>query len=160
MLDAQALSRDLVAHAMTTHLSRITCAACLVLAAAASACHRNRPPDPGPAVTRKEIEDKQGEPIDKQIQSKSAGVVVTQTPDGGIAVNIRGSSSNMASNEPLYVIDDVPVTPGPGGALVGINPHDIESITVLKNPEDTAIYGSRGGNGVIVIKTKRPGKRP
>ena len=48
----------------------------------------------------------------------------------------------------------------PGGALVGLNPHDIESIQVLKNPEDTGIYGSRGGNGVIVIKTRRPGKRP
>ena len=142
---------------MTTHFPRITRAVCLVLAVVTSACHHPR--EPGPAVTRKEIEDKQGEPIDKQIQSKSAGVVVTATPDGGIAVNIRGSSSNMASNEPLYVIDDVPVTPGPGGALVGLNPHDIESITVLKNPEDTAIYGSRGGNGVIVIKTKRPGKR-
>ena len=145
---------------MTTHFSRITCAACLVLAAAASACHRNRPRDPEPAVTRKEIEDKQGEPIDKQIQSKSSGVVVTQMADGSIAVNIRGSSSKLASNQPLYVIDDVPVTPGPGGALVGLNPHDIESIAVLKNPEDTAIYGSRGGNGVIVIKTKRPGKHP
>lgn len=143
---------------MTTHFSRITCAACLTLAFAGSACRHPR--EPGPAVTRKEIEDKQGEPIDKQIQSKSPGVVVTQTADGGIAVNIRGSSSNLASNEPLYVIDDVPVTPGPGGALVGINPHDIESIAVLKNPEDTAIYGSRGGNGVIVIKTKRPGKHP
>jgi TonB-dependent receptor-like protein len=94
---------------MTTHFSRITCAACLSLALAASACRHPR--EPGPAVTRKEIEDKQGEPIDKQIQSKSAGVVVTQTADGGIAVNIRGSSSNLASNEPLYVIDDVPVTP-------------------------------------------------
>jgi TonB-dependent SusC/RagA subfamily outer membrane receptor len=143
---------------MTTHLSRITCAAGLVLALAASACHHVR--DTAPAVTRQEIEDKQGEPIDKQIQSKSPGVVVTQLPDGSIAVNIRGSSSNLASNEPLYVIDDVPVTPGPGGALVGINPHDIESIAVLKNPEDTAIYGSRGGNGVIVIKTRRPGKHP
>jgi len=145
---------------MTTHFSRISCAAGLILAVAASGCHRNRPPDPGPAVTRKEIEDKQGESIEKQLQSKSPGVIVTATADGGIAVNIRGSSSQIASNEPLYVIDDVPITPGPGGALIGLNPHDIESIAVLKNPEDTAIYGSRGGNGVIVIKTRRPGKRP
>ena len=143
---------------MTMHFSRITCAAYLSLAVAASACHHPR--EPGPAVTRQEIDDKQGEAIDKQIQSKSPGVVVTQTADGGIAVNIRGSSSNLASNEPLYVIDDIPITPGPGGALVGINPHDIESIAVLKNPEDTAIYGSRGGNGVIVIKTRRPGRHP
>ena len=143
---------------MTTHLSRTTCAACLSLALAASACHHPR--DQGPAVTRQEIEDKQGESIEKQIQAKSPGVVVTRTADGGIAVNIRGSSSSMASNEPLYVIDDVPVSAGPGGALVGLNPHDIESIAVLKNPEDTGIYGSRGANGVIVIKTKRPGKHP
>jgi TonB-dependent SusC/RagA subfamily outer membrane receptor len=142
---------------MTTHFSRITHVACLTLAVAASACHHPR--DTGPAVTRQEIEDKQGESIEKQLQSKSPGVVVTTMPDGGIAVNIRGSSSQLASNQPLYVIDDVPVTPGPGGALVGLNPHDIESIAVLKNPEDTAIYGSRGGNGVIVIKTKRPGKK-
>jgi TonB-dependent SusC/RagA subfamily outer membrane receptor len=145
---------------MTTHFSRMTCAACLILAVAASACHKNQPRDPSPAVTRKEIEDKQGESIEKQLESKSPGVVVTTTADGSIAVNIRGSSSQLASNQPLYVIDDIPVTPGPGGALVGVNPHDIESIKVLKNPEDTAIYGSRGGNGVIVIKTRRPGKRP
>jgi len=145
---------------MTTHLSRITCAACLILAPAASACHRNRPADPAPAVSRQEIEDKQGESIEKQIMSKSPGVVVTTNADGSIAVNIRGSSSKLSSNEPLYVIDDIPITPGPGGALVGLNPHDIESIQVLKNPEDTAIYGSRGGNGVILIKTKRPGKHP
>jgi TonB-dependent SusC/RagA subfamily outer membrane receptor len=146
---------------MTTLFPRILCSASLGLAiAAASGCHRNREANPSPAVSRQEIEDKQGEPIEKQIQSKSAGVVVTRTPDGGIAVNIRGSSSIMSSNEPLYVIDDVPVQAGPGGALVGINPHDIESISVLKNPEDTGVYGARGANGVILIKTKKPGKKP
>jgi len=143
---------------MTTPLSRITCAACLSLALATSGCRHPR--EPGPAVTRKEIEDKQGESIEKQIQSKSPGVVVTRAPDGSMAVNSRGSSSIMSSNEPLYVIDDVPITPGPGGALVGINPHDIESIAVLKNPEDTGVYGSRGANGVILIRTKKPGKKP
>lgn len=145
---------------MTTPVSRIACAACLILALAASACHRSRPAEPAPAVSRQEIEDKQGESIEKQIMSKSPGVVVTTNADGSIAVNIRGSSSKLSSNEPLYVIDDIPITPGPGGALVGLNPHDIESIQVLKNPEDTGIYGSRGANGVIVIKTKRPGKKP
>jgi TonB-dependent SusC/RagA subfamily outer membrane receptor len=53
----------------------------------------------------------------------------------------------------------VPITPGPGGALNGINPYDIESIRVLKNPADIAIYGMRGANGVIVITMKKPGKR-
>ena len=63
------------------------------------------------------------------------------------------------SSEPLYVVDDVPIKAGPGGALNGINPYNIESIKVLKDPADTGIYGIRGGNGVIVIKMKKPGRR-
>jgi TonB-dependent SusC/RagA subfamily outer membrane receptor len=146
---------------MTMLSARIARSACLCLAVATLfGCHKNRPKTDAPAVTREELEQHQGDPIDKQIQSKSAGVVVTRTPDGGIAVNIRGSSSVMASNQPLYVVDDVPFEAGPDGALVGINPHDIESIKVLKNPEDTGIYGSRGANGVILIKTRRPGRKP
>ena len=54
------------------------------------------------------------------------------------------------------MLDGIPLQEGPSG-LAGLNPHDIESITVLKNPTDTAIYGLRGANGVIVIMTKRPG---
>jgi len=70
------------------------------------------------------------------------------------------ASRRNASNAPVYVVDDVPVQPGPGGALIVINPHDIESIKVLKDPADTGIYGMRGANGVILITTKRPGKHP
>jgi TonB-dependent SusC/RagA subfamily outer membrane receptor len=69
-------------------------------------------------------------------------------------VRIRGPASFYASGEPLYVLDGSPIEAGPGGALSGINPWDIESIRVLKNPGDTAIYGMRGVNGVIVITTK------
>ena len=160
-LDALVSTPASAPNVMTTLFTRISRSACFGLAVATLfGCHRNRPESSTPAVSRQEIDDKQGEPIEKQIQSKSAGVVVTRTPDGGIAVNIRGSSSIMSTNEPLYVIDDIPFQAGADGALVGINPHDIESIAVLKNPEDTAIYGSRGANGVIVIKTRKPGKRP
>jgi TonB-dependent SusC/RagA subfamily outer membrane receptor len=59
----------------------------------------------------------------------------------------------------LYVVDGVPIQPGPGGSLVGIDPYDIESIEVLKDPADTALYGMRGANGVIVVKTKRALRR-
>lgn len=82
------------------------------------------------------------------------GVQVFQVP-GGIAVRIRGTTSVTGSNEPLYVIDEMIIEPGPGGALVGINPADIERIEVLKDAGSTAIYGSRGANGVILIRTKR-----
>ncbi|PYO29715.1 MAG: hypothetical protein DMD73_00815 [Gemmatimonadetes bacterium] len=60
------------------------------------------------------------------------------------------------SNEPLYVIDGVEIEPGPGGSLTGINPRDIATIEVVKDPAGEAMYGVRGANGVIIIRTKRP----
>jgi TonB-dependent SusC/RagA subfamily outer membrane receptor len=114
------------------------------------------PPTPPRAdVTAEDIERAPGQSIEEILKDKVAGVTVTQT-QGGIAVRIRGVSSFYGNNEPLYVLDDVPITPGPGGVLSGIGPYDIESIRVLKDPADTALYGMRGGNGVILIRTKRP----
>ena len=78
-------------------------------------------------------------------------------------MQIRGSGSLNADTQPLYVIDGVPITPGPGGSLSGINPYDIASIEVLKDAVSTTMYGSRGANGVILIKMKKPegaGRRP
>lgn len=82
-----------------------------------------------------------------------AGVVVTQggRPGDGAAVRIRGGSSLNASNDPLYVIDGLPVE----GGISAINPNDIESFSILKDASATAIYGSRASNGVIIITTKK-----
>lgn len=85
------------------------------------------------------------------------GVQVFRVPDG-ISVRIRGSTSLIGSNEPLYVIDGMTIEPGPGGALVGINPGDIAKIEVLKDIGSTSIYGGRAANGVIVITTKQGGR--
>ena len=145
---------------MTYHLPRTTLSVSMLLGLAAGCAPgraQHEQPVANPTVTAADIERNGGDPI-KTLQSKATGAIVTATNDGGIAIQIRGSSSFYSGNEPLYVIDDVPMTPGPGGALTGVNPHDIESIKVLKNPEDTGIYGVRGANGVIVITTKRPGK--
>jgi TonB-dependent starch-binding outer membrane protein SusC len=95
-----------------------------------------------------------GQSIEKLLMGRAPGVIVGRTADGGISVRIRGPASFYASGEPLYVLDGSPIEAGPGGALSGINPWDIESIRVLKNPGDTAIYGMRGVNGVIVITTR------
>ena len=108
-------------------------------------------------VTGDEI--RKDQPIEEALAGRFPGVEVNRTSDGGIAVRIRGGSSLMGSNEPLYVIDGVEITPGPNGALYGINPYDIESIEVLKDATNTAMYGSRGSNGVILIKMKRPPPR-
>jgi len=111
--------------------------------------------------------------LDQGIQGRAAGVFVTQTtgqPGGVATIRIRGGNSLQGGNEPLYVIDGFPIynggglpTPGNGPNLNGlatINPNDIESIEILKDASATAIYGSRGANGVVIITTKsgRQGK--
>jgi len=110
-------------------------------------------------VTSEDIQRNPGEPIEQVLQSRFPGVEVTRTPDGGIAVRIRGVTSLNGNTEPLYVVDGIATEAQPGGVLTGINPYDIESIRVLKGAADTAMYGVRGANGVIVIKTKRPSGR-
>ena len=112
------------------------------------------PPPRRDDVTAEDIDRAPGQPIEEILKGRVAGVTVTQG-DGGLIVRIRGVSSFYGNNEPLYVLDDVPITPGPGGALRGLSPYDIESINVLKDPADTALYGVRGSNGVILIRTKR-----
>jgi TonB-dependent SusC/RagA subfamily outer membrane receptor len=111
-----------------------------------------------PMVTTEDIERNAGKPVEEILQAKVPGLIVSRTPDGGVAIQVRGVSSFKSSNQPLYVIDDIPISPGPGGALAGVNPYDIATIKVLKDPADIAIYGMRGANGVIVITTKKPGK--
>lgn len=91
--------------------------------------------------------------VAQALQGHASGVTVTQNssaPGGSISIRIRGSNSISSSNEPLYVIDGFPTTEG-----LNINPSDIASIDILKDASATAIYGSRGANGVIVITTKR-----
>jgi len=117
------------------------------------------PPAPqGSTVSGDNLRPAPGDPIEKVLEGRVSGVTVTRAPDGGLAIRIRGQSSFYGSNQPLYILDGMAIEPGPGGSLQGINPYDIESISVLKNATDLTLYGSRGANGVIVIKTKKPGK--
>lgn len=134
---------------------------CVALALAASCMHSRRDTGPAraPVVTAEDIERSPGTPLEQIIEAKIPGIQVTRTSNGAIAIRIRGTSSIYSSNEPLYVIDGTPLDAGAGGALTGLNPYDIESIRVLKDPADTGLYGVRGANGVIVITTKRPGGR-
>lgn len=102
------------------------------------------------------------------IRGKVAGVQVSDNnePGGGISVRVRGGTSVNASNEPLYVIDGIPIDIGGGSTINGrnplnfLNPNDIETVTVLKDASSTAIYGNRGANGVVIITTKSGGGGP
>jgi TonB-linked SusC/RagA family outer membrane protein len=108
--------------------------------------------------------------IENVLQGRAAGVQVTQNsgvPGAAMTVRVRGASSIDASNQPLFVIDGIPLIQGNfsgingtiGGqdvdALADLNPNEIESIEILKDASSAAIYGSRGSNGVVLITTKR-----
>lgn len=115
-----------------------------------------------------EVKDKPVATFEQQLQGKAAGLQIsasTGIPGDGMFIRVRGTTSINASNDPLYVIDGVYVnsnslqtitTQGQANnPLADINPNDIESITVLKDADATAIYGARAANGVILITTKR-----
>lgn len=118
-------------------------------------------------VSAKDIANVTSTSANTLLQGKAAGVQVVQnsgTPGGGIMVRVRGSTSLTASNNPLYVVDGVPVNSAGGSnidvgnqglnAISSLSPSDIESIEVLKDASATAIYGARGANGVVLITTK------
>jgi len=82
------------------------------------------------------------------------GVEVRQLPNGTTSIRIRGSRSFRSSEEPLIVVDGIPQNNG-GTALMDLSPRDVESIEVLKDAAASAVFGSRGANGVILISTRR-----
>ncbi|MED5364646.1 MAG: TonB-dependent receptor [Bacteroidota bacterium] len=131
------------------------------------------------AVSSVEVDEnlsKQLTSIDQLLQGRASGVQITQNaanPNSGVSVRIRGTNSLRGNNEPLYVIDGIIVSSAaedvmsvdpaggqgntgqdPQSGLNGINPRDIERIEILKDASATAIYGSRGANGVVLITTK------
>ncbi|SEJ50237.1 TonB-linked outer membrane protein, SusC/RagA family [Dyadobacter koreensis] len=102
--------------------------------------------------------------MDQALQGRAAGVQITQNsgaPGGATTIRIRGGNSIQGDNEPLYVIDGIPFkneSSNSGSSfnvLSTLNPSDIESMAILKDASSTAIYGSRGANGVVIITTKR-----
>jgi TonB-dependent starch-binding outer membrane protein SusC len=114
------------------------------------------PGTPGHAVvSADDIQRTPSESIERILMTRFPGVWVARTPEGDLAVRIRGAASINSSTEPLYVIDGIVTRPGPNGSLTGVQAQDIETIEVLKDVASTAMYGVRGANGVIVIKTKQ-----
>lgn len=106
------------------------------------------------AISTARFKDQPVKRVENILQGRSAGVEVTAQsgmPGGGMKVRVRGTTSINTSNDPLYVIDGM-ISPS---GLDGLNPADIQSMEVLKDASSTAIYGSRGSNGVIIITTKQ-----
>lgn len=120
------------------------------------------------SVQSEDLQQEANVNLQTALRGRAAGVTVQQasgTPGAGVNVRVRGSTSINASNQPLYVIDGVPLISGSfsqvgvGGqninALADLNPNDIESIEVLKDASTAAIYGNRAANGVVLITTKK-----
>lgn len=119
-------------------------------------------------VDAKKLEDVPIASVDGILQGKVSGLQISSysgQPGGELNIHLRGVGSITAGSSPLFVVDGIPINSGPVGdgyaitwtsnGLAGINPNDIESVTVLKDASATAIYGSRGANGVIIITTKK-----
>lgn len=140
---------------------------CLCLAALVAGCSSSGPrsaetpaPAPQPAAaqgaTSVDVRQSPNVPIEQQLMARSPGVVIGRTSDGSLTIRVRGGTSSVqGNNAPLYIVDGVPFSPSTDGGLSGINAYDIQSIRVLKDAADITMYGVRGANGVIVIKTKK-----
>lgn len=113
------------------------------------------------SLNQKAVKDLPVSSVDQKMIGQVAGVQIQQVsgaPGAGTSIKIRGSGSLGAGNEPLFVVDGMPYSAGMNQALnplMFIDPNNIESITILKDASSTAIYGSRGANGVIMITTKK-----
>src|SRR5690606_25388982 len=121
-------------------------------------------------VAGKEMNRVAQENVLNALSGKVAGVTINQTGAAGSSVSmvIRGATSLNSDNQPLFVIDGVPIANSLnnvsqvgsdnrvdyGNAIAGLNPDDIENVSVLKGPSAAALYGSRAGNGVVLITTK------
>ena len=115
-----------------------------------AACHHGAASaSPAPSGTGAYVPQYQD--VSQLIQGRFPGVEVVPLLQGGYTFIIRGRGTLMGGSEALILVDNTPVT----GSLSWLNPNDIASIEVLKNPDQIAVYGLRGANGVIVISTKR-----
>ncbi len=107
------------------------------------------------SLGEKELSKKNATNVETMLQNAAAGVVVSlasSNPSDKIRVRVRGEASLTGDNEPLYVVDGMPVT---SDVMSAISPQDIQSMDVLKDASAAAIYGSRGANGVVIVTTKR-----
>jgi TonB-dependent SusC/RagA subfamily outer membrane receptor len=145
----------------------------LVIAAGCASAPSQPPRGSGVTSTSTSVRD---------LQARSSGVIIHTLAGGAVGVTLAGGPSSfsatqftpsgstdrnpmppenvsLGSSAPLFILDGVPYTPGPGGLLIGINPDDIASIKALKDPADLSLYGMRGANGVIVITLKQIGAK-
>ena len=130
----------------------------LVIATGCAPAPVHRAPTDAPTITSADLQDP-NESVERVLEKKVPGLIARRSAGGGLILQIRGASSYEGSpTSPLYIMNGTQVHPGADGSIEGLNPNEIETVKVLKGA-DAGIYGIEGGNGVIVITTRRPGSR-
>jgi TonB-dependent SusC/RagA subfamily outer membrane receptor len=105
-------------------------------------------------LTAEDIARFPAQSLEQLLLAHVPGLYTTRAPDGHTVLHMRGTTTLMGEEEPLFVVNGIPLGPNPWGNLNAINVHDIETVEVLRDAAATAEYGSRGANGVIIIRTK------
>jgi TonB-dependent SusC/RagA subfamily outer membrane receptor len=114
-----------------------------------------RPSTLGVVITAEDIARSPGMSLEQIMVARIPGLTFGRSEDGRVILRLRGTTTFMGSEEALVVVNGIALGPNAAGNLNAINTHDIESITVLRDAASTAQYGSRGANGVILIRTKQ-----
>jgi len=110
---------------------------------------------PGTVLTADDIRRSPGQSLEQLLLARVPGLTLTRAPDGHAVLHFRGTTTFLGDEEPLFVVNGIPLSPNPSGNLAAIDLHDIETVQVFRDAAATAAYGIRGANGVIVIRTKR-----
>lgn len=108
----------------------------------------------GTVLTAEDIRRNPGQSLEQLLLARVPGLTVTRAPDGHAVLHFRGTSTFLGEDEPLFVVNGIPLSPNPSN-LAAIDLHDIETVQVFRDAATTAAYGIRGANGVIVIRTKQ-----
>lgn len=136
----------------------------LLLVASIACAHRgsNHPQSSSPPaaniLTAEDIQRSPGVSLEELLVARIPGLTLARGSDGHVAIHVRGTATVHGRKEPLVVLDGIPLEQSSSGILRAINLYDIASIEVLKDAVSTAMYGVRGANGVIIIKSKRAGQ--
>jgi TonB-dependent SusC/RagA subfamily outer membrane receptor len=110
---------------------------------------------PGTVLTADDIQRSPGQSLEQLLLARVPGLMLTRAPDGHAVLHLRGTTTLLGDEEPLFVVNGIPLGPNAAGNLSAIDPHDIETVQVLRDAASTAAFGMRGANGVILIRTKQ-----
>ncbi|PYO92104.1 MAG: hypothetical protein DMD62_14065 [Gemmatimonadetes bacterium] len=144
---------------------KVTRALLLVFLSVPACSHRGSTPSssqsidprpPGTVLTADDIRASPGQSLEQLLLARVPGLTAVRAPDGRTILTLRGTTTLLGDDEPLFVVNGIALAPNSSSNLNAIDLHDIETVQVIRDAASTAAYGVRGANGVIIIRTKQP----